>query len=56
MELEIIRLREGWTHCMELCQQYEKRIAELESNLEAMHTNQCSMCTLWQKMKAEEKK
>ena len=26
---------------------------EMESNLEAMRTNQCSMCTLWQKMKTE---
>lgn len=28
---EIIRLREGWTHCTDLCQQYEKRITELEA-------------------------
>jgi hypothetical protein len=28
---EIVRLREGWTHCTDLCQQYEKRIAELEA-------------------------
>jgi hypothetical protein len=64
---EIVRLREGWTHCTDLCQQYEKMMeemkqdntsmaehnVELETNLEALRINQCSMCTLWQNMKHE---
>jgi len=33
-----------------------EQMKALKSNLESIETNNCSMCTLWQKMKAEEKK